>query len=78
MIVYYPQETPRNIDEVVRAVKVLQVAGKEGAVPAGWPENELVGDHIVVAPATDANTARDRAGQYECYDWWFCHKPLEK
>ncbi len=19
-----------------------------------------------------------RSGEYECYDWWFCHKPLEE
>ena len=49
-----------------------------GSVPAGWPNNELIGDRIIVPPATDEKTAQKRSGEYECYDWWFCHKPLEK
>ena len=78
LILYYPQEIGRNIDEVVRAVKALQIADKQGAVPAGWPENELIGDRIIVPPATSEKAAAERVKEYECYDWWFCHKPLEK
>lgn len=78
LILYYPQEIGRNIDEVVRAVRALQVSDAQGAVPAGWPQNELIGDRIIVPPAKDVNTARERVKQYDCYDWWFCHKPLEK
>jgi len=78
LVLYYPQEIGRNIDEVVRAVRALQVSDAQGAVPAGWPENELIGDRVIVPPATDEKTAEERVKQYECYDWWFCHKPLEK
>ncbi|HUU47242.1 MAG TPA: hypothetical protein VMX17_12365 [Candidatus Glassbacteria bacterium] len=35
LIMYYPQEIGRNIDEVVRAIKALQISDKQGAVPAG-------------------------------------------
>ncbi|MCB2203694.1 peroxiredoxin [bacterium] len=78
IILYYPQEIGRNMDEVVRAVRALQISDKQGAVPAGWPDNELIGDRIIVPPATNVKDASERPSQYECYDWWFCHKPLEK
>jgi len=78
LVLYYPQEIGRNIDEVVRAARALQVSDAQGAVPAGWPENELIGDRVIVPPATDEKTAEERVKQYECYDWWFCHKPLEE
>ena len=78
LIMYYPQEVGRNMDEVVRAVKALQLADTQGAVAAGWPDNELIGDRIIVPPATDMEAAGKRPDEYECFDWWFCHKPLEK
>lgn len=78
LILYYPQEIGRNIDEVLRAVKALQVSDSQGAVPANWPKNGLIGDRIIVPPATDEKTAAERKQKYDCYDWWFCHKPLEK
>jgi peroxiredoxin (alkyl hydroperoxide reductase subunit C) len=78
LILYYPQEIGRNMDEVVRVVRALQISDKQGAVPAGWPENELIGDRIIVPPATNEKDAKERLEKYEGYDWWFCHKPLEK
>jgi peroxiredoxin (alkyl hydroperoxide reductase subunit C) len=78
LIMYYPQELGRNMDEILRAVKALQVADKQGAMAAGWPDNELIGDRIIVPPPTNEADAAKRSSQYECYDWWFCHKPLEK
>ena len=78
LVLYYPQEIGRNMDEVVRALKALQISDKQGAVAAGWPNNELIGDRIIVPPAKDMKTAEQRSKDYECYDWWFCHKPLEK
>jgi len=79
LIMYYPQEVGRNMDEIVRAVKALQVSDKQGAVAAGWPNNELIQDRIIVPPAKDEETAKKRLedNNLECYDWWFCHKPLK-
>ncbi len=79
LIMYYPQEVGRNMDEIVRAVKALQTSDQQGAVPAGWPNNELIGDRIIVPPAKDEKTAAERLADksLECYDWWFCHKPLK-
>jgi len=47
-------------------------------MPADWPGNELVGDHVILPPASDVETARARteSKEFECYDWWFCHKKL--
>ncbi len=78
LIMYYPQEVGRNMDEIVRAVKALQISDKQGAVAAGWPNNELIGDRIIVPPATNLADAEKRVKEYDCFDWWFCHKPLEK
>jgi peroxiredoxin (alkyl hydroperoxide reductase subunit C) len=66
------------MDEIVRVVKALQISDKQGAVPANWPENELIGDRIIVPPPQDQKSANERLKTYEGYDWWFCHKPLEK
>jgi peroxiredoxin (alkyl hydroperoxide reductase subunit C) len=79
LVIYYPQEVGRNIDEIVRAVKALQVSDAQaGALSAGWPENELIGDRVIVPPAMTEEDAAKRSNEYECFDWWFCHKPLEK
>ena len=77
LIMYYPQEVGRNMDEVVRAVRALQISDRQGAVPAGWPDNELIGNRIIVPPASNVADAERRLKEYECFDWWFCHKPLE-
>ncbi len=77
-MLYYPQEVGRNMDEILRLVKALQLSDENGvAVPANWPNNELVGDKVIVPPPSDIETAGKRTEQYECYDWWFCYKSLK-
>lgn len=76
-ILYYPQELGRNIDEIVRMVHGFQVSDEEDvALPAGWPENEIIGDRIILPPPSDAQTAEARLAEDGdgCYDWWFCHR----
>lgn len=76
-MLYYPQELGRNMDEILRMVKGFQISDKDGvAMPANWPENELVGDHVIIPPAADVETADRRLSShdFECYDWWFCHR----
>jgi len=81
-VLYYPQEVGRNMDEILRLVKALQISDESGvAMPANWPNNELIGDKVIIPPASDEETARDRlekarAGEFECFDWWFCYKKL--
>lgn len=82
IIFYYPQELGRNMDEILRAVNAMQVSDKNGvAMPAQWPDGELFGDHVIVPPAKDVKTAKERFekaknGEFECVDWWLCHKKL--
>jgi len=81
-ILYYPQELGRNMDEILRVVKALQISDKNNvAMPANWPNNELVKDHVIIPPAEDIQTSKERlekakTGEIECYDWWLCHKKL--
>nr|WP_042684511.1 peroxiredoxin [Methermicoccus shengliensis] len=74
-ILYYPQELGRNIDEIVRMVEALKVSDEEGvAIPANWPNNELIGDSVIIHPATSVEEAKKRIEEYKHYDWWFCYK----
>ncbi len=81
-IVYYPAELGRDWDEILRAVKALQVSDKNGvALPHKWPNNELIKDRVIVPPAGSVDAIKDREerkkkGEIECYDWWLCHKSL--
>ena len=79
LILFYPQEVGRNMDEIVRALKALQTTDKyKVAAPANWPNNELIGDDVIIPPPSDEKTAQTRvtgAGMV-CKDWWFCHRKL--
>lgn len=79
-MLYYPQELGRNFDEILRMIKGFQLSDKEGvAIPANWPNNEipeLEGDRVIIPPATDVETAKKRTDEYDCFDWWFCHKKV--
>ena len=77
LVLYYPQEIGRNMDEVVRAVKALQISDKNHvAMPANWPENNLIGDRVIIPPPSSQRDAAERLSKYDGYDWWFCHKEL--
>ena len=82
-IVYYPAEVGRDWDEILRALKALQISDKNGvALPHKWPHNELINDRVIVPPAGSVNAIKEREeakkkGDIQCYDWWFCHKKLE-
>jgi peroxiredoxin (alkyl hydroperoxide reductase subunit C) len=81
-ISYYPQEIGRNVDEIIRLLKALQISDNNNAVmPANWPDNELIKDEVIIQPAGTRETIAVRNdqknnGEISCYDWWFCHKKL--
>jgi peroxiredoxin (alkyl hydroperoxide reductase subunit C) len=78
LMIYYPQEIGRNMDEIVRAVKALVTSdNNKVAVPAGWPNNELIGEKVIIPPPVSEEDAKGRLDQYEGYDWWFCYKDLK-
>ncbi|MEM5875087.1 MAG: peroxiredoxin [Candidatus Aenigmatarchaeota archaeon] len=82
-ILYYPQEVGRNIDEILRMVRALQTSDRnQVALPANWPNNELIGNKVIIPPAKSEKIAKERLEkaakkEIECYDWWFCYKSLE-
>ncbi len=72
-ILYYPLTLGRLIDEILRMVLALQLVDKYGrAVPANWPNNEIIGDNLIVPPPATYSEAMERTKQYTCKDWWFC------
>jgi peroxiredoxin (alkyl hydroperoxide reductase subunit C) len=82
-ILYYPQEVGRNIDEILRVVRALQVSDKNGvAMPANWPNNELIGSKVIIPPASSEKEAKERLEkakkkEIEAYDWWFAYKEVK-
>ena len=82
IMIYYPQEVGRKVDEVLRAVKALQTTDEHHvATPEGWPDNELVGSDVIVPPASSEGEIEERRKglknkEFKCFDWWFCHKKL--
>jgi len=77
LMIYYPQEVGRQVDEVLRALKALQTSDTyKVALPENWPNNELIGDKVIIPPASDVKTAEERKTTGEGYDWWFRYKAL--
>lgn len=80
LILYYPQEIGRNMDEIVRAVKALQYSDENKvALPADWPKNEFLENAVIIPPPTSEEEKQKRLemkekGEIECLDWWFCYK----
>jgi len=78
LIMYYPQRVGRNIDELLRIVKATRIAWEQNvAIPANWPNNEIIGGDVLVEPPMTVEEARKRKETTNCHDWWFCHRPLE-
>ena len=83
LMMYYPQEVGRSVDEVLRALKALQVSDTNGvAMPENWPNNADLHDKVIIPPANTEEIMRKRmkqaeAGECICLDWWFCHRDLE-
>jgi peroxiredoxin (alkyl hydroperoxide reductase subunit C) len=77
-ILYYPSELGRNMDEILRMIKGLQTGDKHNvAIPANWPNNELIESRVIIPPASSEEDAEKRMEEYEGYDWWFCHKEID-
>lgn len=77
LIIYYPQEIGRQVDEILRALKALQIADKHKvAMPENWPNNELIGDKVIIPPPKDVVEAEKRLKTGEGFDWWFTYKNL--
>ncbi len=64
IMLYYPQELGRNMDEILRVVEAMQISDKNKvAMPANWPNNEIVKDHVIIPPATDVKTFKRKTSK---------------
>jgi peroxiredoxin (alkyl hydroperoxide reductase subunit C) len=78
-ILYYPQELGRNMDEILRMIEGFKQIEEKGiAIPANWPENEIIGKGLIIPPAADVETAKQRPENYKCFDWWLCYRNYYK
>lgn len=75
-ILYYPQELGRNLDEILRMIRGFRLSDEKNvAIPANWPQNELLGEKVILKPPKDVKAAEERVQTCEGkgYDWWFCY-----
>ncbi|MBN2639603.1 MAG: peroxiredoxin [Bacteroidales bacterium] len=75
LIMYYPLNVGRNMDEILRALEGLQVADANGvALPLDWRK----GDSVIVPPPVDLNGLNERLqGTYdEKIDFYLVKKKL--
>ena len=83
LMMYYPQEVGRSVNEVFRALIALQGSDERGvAMPENWPNNDFLDDQVIIPPAGNTEEIEKRkkaqkAGEIECKDWWFCHKKIK-
>lgn len=76
-ILEYPKEIGRNLDEVVRIVKALQLVDADGVnTPANWPHNELVGDKVIIPPGVAITAEQIEAEGITVLADWFRYKEL--
>lgn len=60
LLMVYPASTGRNVSEVLRVVRALQLADKKGiATPVDWVE----GDDVIVPPSVSTEEARKKFGE---------------
>jgi peroxiredoxin (alkyl hydroperoxide reductase subunit C) len=77
-MIYYPLTTGRNVAEIVRLIDALQATDKHKvATPANWQP----GEKVILPPPMTQEMAEERVAHkvgFDCTDWYFCKKPLEK
>ncbi|MCE7698167.1 MAG: hypothetical protein K8E24_004815 [Methanobacterium paludis] len=55
-----------------------QVEEKGVAIPANWPENELIGKGLIIPPAADVESVKKNPLKYKNFDWWLCYRNYYK
>lgn len=74
LIMYYPLNVGRNMDEIVRALKALQTADKFSvALPLNWVPGQKV---IVPPPKTVPEMEEREKSNYEMMDFYLAKKDL--
>lgn len=74
LIMYYPLNVGRNMDEIIRVLKALQTSDKHGvAMPLNWIPGEKV---IVPPPKTVQDMEEREKSDYEMVDFYLAKKSL--
>jgi len=74
LIMYYPLNVGRNMDEILRVLTALQTTDKHGvALPLNWKPGEKV---IVPPPKTIEEMQEREKSNYEMVDWYLAKKDL--
>ena len=75
LIMYYPLNVGRNMDEIIRVLKGLQTADKYAvALPLNWQPGEKV---IVPPPKTVPDMEEREKSDYEMIDFYLAKKDLD-
>jgi peroxiredoxin (alkyl hydroperoxide reductase subunit C) len=74
LIMYYPLNVGRNMDEIKRALVALQTSDKHSvAMPLNWQ----IGDKVIVpAPKTVADMIEREKSDYEMMDFYLAKKSI--
>ncbi|MCF8365890.1 MAG: peroxiredoxin [Bacteroidales bacterium] len=74
LIMYYPLNIGRNMDEIWRVLKALQVADENGvAMPLNWQP----GDKVIVPPPKTVDQMEEReASDYEMVDFYLAKRDI--
>ncbi len=75
LIMYYPLNVGRNMDEILRALKALQVSDENGvAMPLNWTP----GAKVIVPPPKTLDEMQDRLEDTTCerVDFYLCKREL--
>ncbi len=77
LIMYYPLNVGRNMNEILRVLEALQTSDKYGvAMPLDWKK----GDKVIVPPPKNLDEMNDRLNDDSCerVDFYLCKKDLQK
>ncbi len=74
-IIYYPPAVGRNVDEIKRLIRALQVSKEYNvAVPANWQP----GDNVIIPPYGTYEKAQEKLQRANFTDWFMCFKKLDE
>ena len=75
LVMYYPLNVGRNMDEILRALEALQVSDEHSvAMPLNWKK----GDKVIVPPPKNLDEMNDRLSDDTCerVDFYLCKRSL--
>ena len=76
VILTYPKEIGRNINEILRILQALQESDNNKVLmPANWE----IGSHVAIVPPTtyeDLKELKLNSNDYAYFDWYLCFKKI--